>query len=197
MPRAFAAGLVTPDSRRAGEICTRARASRHAGFSGIWSVPARGLVKLARTIARAPRNDVRQRGCSAPCALGIQFSIGGVPIGKCQTVAWDPQRFLAPYAERFIEELLPYSPRNYPNRDLTRRPPLMPRPKESRRSRPFQTADPRQPLENWSGVNLYARDQHPLWGATAMPWPPVANEPLGVGSEKPLSAISVCGAAHR
>jgi hypothetical protein len=89
---------------------------------------------------------------------------------------------------------LTYSPRNYPNRDLTRPPPLMPRPKESRRSRPFQTADPRQPLENWSGVNLYAGISTP-WGTTAMPWPPVANEPLGVGSEKPLSAISVCGAA--
>jgi LysR family transcriptional regulator, cyn operon transcriptional activator len=54
----------------------------------------------------------------------------GVPIGRWQAVAWDPQRFLAPYAERFIDELLTYSPRNYPNRDLTRRAPLMPRPKE-------------------------------------------------------------------
>jgi DNA-binding transcriptional LysR family regulator len=53
-----------------------------------------------------------------------------VPIGRWQTVAWDPQRFLAPFAARFIEELLTYSPHNYPNRDLTRRAPPMPRPKE-------------------------------------------------------------------
>jgi DNA-binding transcriptional LysR family regulator len=53
----------------------------------------------------------------------------GVPIGRWQTVAWDPQRFLAPYAKRFIDELLIYSPRHYPNRDLTRRAPLMPHPK--------------------------------------------------------------------
>lgn len=53
-----------------------------------------------------------------------------VPIGRWQTVAWDPQRFLAPYAERFIKELVAYARRNYPNRDLTRRAPLIPRPKE-------------------------------------------------------------------
>src|SRR5215467_982646 len=54
----------------------------------------------------------------------------GEPLGRWQTVAWDPQRFLAPYAERFIEELSTYSPRNYPNRDLTRRAPPMPQPRE-------------------------------------------------------------------
>jgi DNA-binding transcriptional LysR family regulator len=54
----------------------------------------------------------------------------GVPLGRWQTVAWDPQRFLAPFAERFIEELLAYSPRNYPNRDITRRAPPMPPPRK-------------------------------------------------------------------
>jgi DNA-binding transcriptional LysR family regulator len=54
----------------------------------------------------------------------------GVPLGRWQTVAWNPQRFLAPFAERFIEELLAYSPRNYPNRDITRRAPPMPPPRE-------------------------------------------------------------------
>jgi DNA-binding transcriptional LysR family regulator len=54
----------------------------------------------------------------------------GVPLGRWQTVAWDPQRFLAPFAQRFIEELLAYSPRNYPNRDITRRAPPMPPPRE-------------------------------------------------------------------
>src|SRR5262245_19635448 len=56
----------------------------------------------------------------------------GVPIGRWQTIAWDPQRFLAPYASQFVEELVGYSRRNYPNRDLTRRAPPMPPMKESR-----------------------------------------------------------------
>jgi DNA-binding transcriptional LysR family regulator len=55
----------------------------------------------------------------------------GVPIGRWQTVAWDPKRFLAPYAHQFIVELVKYARRNYPNRDLTRRAPPMPRPVES------------------------------------------------------------------
>jgi DNA-binding transcriptional LysR family regulator len=54
----------------------------------------------------------------------------GVPIGRWQTVAWDSQRFLAPYAHQFIAELVAYSRRNYPNCHLTGRAPLMPRPKE-------------------------------------------------------------------
>jgi LysR family transcriptional regulator, cyn operon transcriptional activator len=53
----------------------------------------------------------------------------GVPIGKWQTIAWNPQRFLAPYAHHFVEELVTYTRANYPNRDLTRRAPPMPRPK--------------------------------------------------------------------
>ena len=52
------------------------------------------------------------------------------PIGRWQTVAWDPQRFLSPYAERFITELVAYTRQTYPNRDLTRRAPRIPRPKE-------------------------------------------------------------------
>ena len=50
----------------------------------------------------------------------------GVPIGRWQTIAWNPQRFLAPYAQQFVAELVAYAHRNYPNRDLTRRAPAMP-----------------------------------------------------------------------
>ncbi len=53
----------------------------------------------------------------------------GAPVGRWQTVAWDPQRFLAPYASQFVEELVAYSLRHYPNRDLTRRAPVMPQSK--------------------------------------------------------------------
>jgi LysR family transcriptional regulator, cyn operon transcriptional activator len=52
----------------------------------------------------------------------------GVPIGRWASVAWDPRRFLAPYAEQFIEEIAAYSRRAYPGRDLTRRAPPLPRP---------------------------------------------------------------------
>jgi len=29
-------------------------------------------------------------------------------VGACLRIAWDPQRFLAPYAQRFVDELVPY-----------------------------------------------------------------------------------------
>jgi LysR family transcriptional regulator, cyn operon transcriptional activator len=51
-------------------------------------------------------------------------------IGRWMTMAWDPQRFLAPYAEQFIEELVAHTRRNYPGRALLGRAPLPPRPKE-------------------------------------------------------------------
>jgi len=55
----------------------------------------------------------------------------GQPIGRWQTIAWNPQRFLAPYAHDFVGELETYTRTNYPNRDVTRRAPPMPRPKGS------------------------------------------------------------------
>jgi LysR family cyn operon transcriptional activator len=54
----------------------------------------------------------------------------GAPIGRWAIIAWDPQRFLAPYAKRFVEELAASVRRTYPGRDLTRRAPPLPRPKE-------------------------------------------------------------------
>ena len=52
----------------------------------------------------------------------------GVPIGRWQTIAWNPQRFRAPYEHDFIGELVTYTRANYPNRDITRGAPPMPRP---------------------------------------------------------------------
>ena len=54
----------------------------------------------------------------------------GAPIGRWQTVAWHPQRFLAPYAERFVDEFVAHARRDFPNRDLSRRAPPLPRPQE-------------------------------------------------------------------
>ena len=52
------------------------------------------------------------------------------PIGRWGNIAGYPQRFLARYAEQFIEELVVYVRRDYPGREFTRRAPPLPRPKE-------------------------------------------------------------------
>jgi DNA-binding transcriptional LysR family regulator len=52
-------------------------------------------------------------------------------IGRWAIVAWDPQRFLPPYAEQFIDQLVAYCRRHYPGREFARRAPPLPRPKEA------------------------------------------------------------------
>jgi LysR family transcriptional regulator, cyn operon transcriptional activator len=54
----------------------------------------------------------------------------GISIGRWAIVAWDAQRFLAPYAERFVQEIAAYCRKTFPGRDLIRRTPPLPRPKE-------------------------------------------------------------------
>ena len=53
----------------------------------------------------------------------------GAPLGRWLTIAWDPQRLLASYARQFVDELVAYCRRDYPGRDLVRRAPPLPRPK--------------------------------------------------------------------
>lgn len=53
----------------------------------------------------------------------------GAAVGRWLRIAWDPQRFLATYAQRFVNELVPYCQRTYPGRDLIRSLPRMLRPK--------------------------------------------------------------------
>jgi hypothetical protein len=53
----------------------------------------------------------------------------GASIGTWSHIARDPQRFLAPYAEHFVHELVAHCRRDYPGRDLVRRAPPLPRPK--------------------------------------------------------------------
>jgi len=50
----------------------------------------------------------------------------GAPLGRWLTIAWDPQRFLAPYAEQFIEKLVAYCRRHYPGREYVKRAPSLP-----------------------------------------------------------------------
>jgi LysR family cyn operon transcriptional activator len=55
----------------------------------------------------------------------------GASIGRWLTIAWDPRRILATYAEQFVEELVAHCRRDFPGRDLIRRAPPLPRPKAS------------------------------------------------------------------
>ena len=56
----------------------------------------------------------------------------GAPIGRWLRIAWEADRSLAPYAERFVAELVSYSRRNYPGRDISRHAPRLIRPKGSK-----------------------------------------------------------------
>jgi DNA-binding transcriptional LysR family regulator len=55
----------------------------------------------------------------------------GISIGRWAIVAWDARRFQPPFAERFVHDLAAYCARQYPGRDLARRAPPLPRPKEA------------------------------------------------------------------
>jgi DNA-binding transcriptional LysR family regulator len=55
----------------------------------------------------------------------------GASIGRWAHIAWDPQRFLAPYAQQFVTELVAACRRDFPGRELIKRAPRLPRPKES------------------------------------------------------------------
>jgi hypothetical protein len=52
----------------------------------------------------------------------------GASVGRWAHIAWDPERFLAPYAEHFVTELVAHCRRNFPGRDLIRRAPPLPKP---------------------------------------------------------------------
>lgn len=88
------------------------------------------LVALAAVnygIAILPSNAQVPRGM----VRAVPLVHRGESVGRWAHIAWDPRRFLAPYAEQFIEEMVVYCRRNYPGRDLIRRAPPLPRPKES------------------------------------------------------------------
>jgi LysR family cyn operon transcriptional activator len=54
----------------------------------------------------------------------------GAVVGRWVRIAWDPQRSLAPYAQRFVDELVPYCQRTHPGRELTRYFPRILRPRD-------------------------------------------------------------------
>jgi DNA-binding transcriptional LysR family regulator len=54
----------------------------------------------------------------------------GASLGRWSIVGWNPQRLLPSYAERFVDELVAFTRRAYPGRELVRRAPPLKRPKE-------------------------------------------------------------------
>jgi LysR family transcriptional regulator, cyn operon transcriptional activator len=62
---------------------------------------------------------------------GVPLVIRGSSIGRWSVVAWNPQRFLAPYAKQFVDELVARVRRSYPGRNITRRAPDLPEPQRA------------------------------------------------------------------
>lgn len=56
----------------------------------------------------------------------------GESIGRWQMIAWLPDRFMAPYAEQFVDELVAYTRREYPGLALARRAPPLQKPRNLR-----------------------------------------------------------------
>jgi DNA-binding transcriptional LysR family regulator len=83
------------------------------------------LAAKAHGIAILPSNVAVPRGE----VVALPLLRRGASIGKWQVVAWDPQRFLAPYAREFVDELAASVKRDFPGHGLIHRAPPLPRPK--------------------------------------------------------------------
>ena len=77
-----------------------------------------------RVIARRAQHDEAIPLCTEIASLRAA-------IGKWSAIAWNPHRVLPRYAEQLVDEIVAHVARAYPGRDLTRRAPRLPRPKES------------------------------------------------------------------
>ncbi len=86
------------------------------------------LIALARTgrgVAVVPSSvQVPREGVRVAVLLHR-----GAPIGRWTVAAWDPRRYLAPFAAGFVDELAAAVQRDYPGRDAVRRAPRLPLPK--------------------------------------------------------------------
>jgi DNA-binding transcriptional LysR family regulator len=83
------------------------------------------LVQSGYGIAIIPSNcQVPRRGVRV-----VPLVHRGVPIGRWASIAWDPRRFLPPYAEWFVEELVTYARHAHPGRLLLRHAPPLPPPR--------------------------------------------------------------------
>ena len=84
------------------------------------------LVRSGHGVAVVPSPVRIPRGVRAAVVMHR-----GVSIGRWAVIAWDPQRFLPPYAVQFVEELVAHCRRGYPGHEFSRRAPPLPRPREA------------------------------------------------------------------
>ncbi len=99
-----------------------ARVRPHVVFES--SVP-QALLALSRAeygIAIVPSNVVIAHRSVRPVPLVLR----GASLGEWTSLAWHPQRFLPPYAERFIEEYVAFARHNNPGQAFIKKaPPLL------------------------------------------------------------------------
>jgi LysR family transcriptional regulator, cyn operon transcriptional activator len=92
------------------------------------SVAAQTLIALAKAghgIALVP-SPVRIARAGVSIAVVTHREL---PLGVWTVAAWDPQRHLAPFASKFIEEVADYCQRDYPGHEYVRKAPRLPKPK--------------------------------------------------------------------
>lgn len=82
-------------------------------------------VAIIPSTMRVPRGQIR----------AIPIIQRGAALGRWLRIAWDPQRFLAPYADQFVKELIADCRRAFPGQEFAQRAPTLPRPKGLRNSR--------------------------------------------------------------
>jgi LysR family transcriptional regulator, cyn operon transcriptional activator len=71
---------------------------------------------------------------------GVPLVLYGSSVSRWSVVAWNPQRFLAPYAKQFVDELVAQVRRTYPGRDIIRCAPVLPEsPRAEKRKLPKGT----------------------------------------------------------
>jgi len=122
LSRGFGSRELFEEACRSAHIKPRVLLESAAPHTVIALAAAGHGLAIVPSNAQIPRSGIR----------ALPLIHRGVPIGAWSMAAWDPERFLAPYAQQFIDELVTYSRRNYPNRDITRRAPPLPKPKESK-----------------------------------------------------------------
>ena len=77
-------------------------------------------VAIIPSTVRVPRGRIR----------AVPIMQRGAALGRWLRIVWDPQRFLAPYAEQFVHELVADCQRAFPGQEFTQRAPPLARPKE-------------------------------------------------------------------
>ncbi len=76
-------------------------------------------VAIIPSTVRVPRGRIR----------AMPIIQRGTALGRWLRIAWDPQRFLAPYAEQFVKELIADCQRVFPGQEFAQRAPPLARPK--------------------------------------------------------------------